>query len=188
MLSGWKNIELFWKVTQQTMVIKKIIKRRTAPRFFPDCWAAINNMIQKKINKDHNDNVRKYLLQKISLLLFILFSIFCAFPSQSQAKESETLRTVTTSQNIVLCRTGRLTDIVIPEKVLKVVMSDSSDFKIVTSPYQSQTHLVLKPLKESTSSDLFVFGVNHVYYLRVKTVEKGILYSVHVGIRGYKAD
>lgn len=82
----------------------------------------------------------------------------------------------------------RLTDIVVPEKVIRVISSDHSDFKIEIVQEKSLLHLVIKPLKEAAKTDLFVFGVNHVYYLRMKTVEKGGPYAVHVGIRGYKAE
>ena len=86
------------------------------------------------------------------------------------------------AQHIVLCRTGRLTDIVVPEKILDVAMSNSSDFKLSSIRYKSRTHLVIKPLKEQSSSDLIIFGVNRVHYLRVKTVLKGQLYPIRVEI------
>lgn len=83
---------------------------------------------------------------------------------------------------VVHCRLNRLTDLVFPGKIEEVVMSDPSDFKLVTIRHKSRTHLVLKPLKDSTS-DLFVFGVNYVRYLRLKAVSKGQDYQVRIYAR-----
>ena len=118
----------------------------------------------------------------------LLAPIFLAFPSKSGAESRTPVRTSTTTQNIVLCRTGRLTDIVVPEKVLDVVMSNSSNFKLATIRYKSQTYLVIKPLKEQSSSDLIIFGVNRVHYLRVKTVPKGQHYAERVDLRDQRPD
>jgi len=83
---------------------------------------------------------------------------------------------------VVHCRLNRLTDLVFPGKIEEVVMSDPSDFKLATIRHKSRTHLVLKPLKDSTS-DLFVFGVNYVRYLRLKAVSKGQDYQVRIYAR-----
>jgi hypothetical protein len=86
---------------------------------------------------------------------------------------------------IVRCRLNRLTDLVFLGKIEEVVMSDPSDFKLATIRHKSRTHLVLKPLKESRS-DLFVFGVNYVRYLRLKAVSKEQDYQVRIYARGEK--
>ena len=82
------------------------------------------------------------------------------------------------------CRINHLTDIVVYEKVTRIVLSDPSDFKIEIVKGKSRQHLVVMPLKKSASSDLFVFGVNRVHYLRMKTVPKGKRYVTRVEIGG----
>ena len=119
MLKIRNKIELFRKVVRQIVGINEFIETRTAIFVFPFCSTVIHNRVQQKIDTNQGkDNHKKVLFQRISLSLFILLSIFWAFPSESRAKDTEKLRTSTTlTQNIILCRTGRLTDIVVPEKV-----------------------------------------------------------------------
>lgn len=80
------------------------------------------------------------------------------------------------------CRFNHLTDIVVFEKVKRVVLSDPADFKIEIVKGKSRLHLVVMPLKESASSDLFIFGVNRAHYLRMKTVPPGQRYVTRVEI------
>jgi len=150
------------------------------------CTAVIYKMVQEKVGNNRHNHKNQYLFHKTGFLFFILFFVFFMTPPPAGAGESRQMaNSVKIVPNIVLCRTGRLTDIFVPEKILKVAMSNPSDFKIAIIRYKSRTHLVVKPLKESASSDLFIFGVDRVYYLTIKTVGKGQRYAtrVEIGVR-----
>lgn len=83
---------------------------------------------------------------------------------------------------IVRCRLNRLTDLVFPEKITKVVMSDSrpDDFKLVGTRVGEEYHLIVDPLKKGASSDLFIYGTNRVSYLRLVSVPKRNEYFVRL--------
>ncbi len=79
----------------------------------------------------------------------------------------------------IFCRVNRLTDIVFPGKILKVVMSDSRphDFKLIGTKVGFENHLIVEPLKKGAASDLFIYGPDRVSYLKVKTVPDGQKYD-----------
>ncbi|MDA8149829.1 MAG: hypothetical protein M0041_01630 [Nitrospiraceae bacterium] len=86
----------------------------------------------------------------------------------------------------ISCRVNRLTDIVFPGKILKVVMSDSRphDFKLVGTKVGFENHLIVEPLKKGAASDLFIYGTDRVSYLKVKTVPDGQEYDFHFEAKG----
>ena len=184
-----KKIELFREVTQQIMRIKKSYNRITINFRKNLCVAVVHKMVQKKIGNNHHNHKNQYFFHKTDFLFFILFLVFFMTPPPAGAGESRQMANpVKIVPNTVLCRTGRLTDIVVPEKILKVVMSNPSDFKFVTIRYKSRTHLVIKPLKEAAESDLIIFGINNVHYLLAKSVSSRHRYEIRVDIGAQKLD
>ena len=79
----------------------------------------------------------------------------------------------------IFCRVNRLTDIVFPEQILKVILGDprGGDFKLVGTKVGSENHLIIEPLKKGVISDLFIYGADRVSYLRVRTVPDGEKYD-----------
>ena len=88
----------------------------------------------------------------------------------------------------ISCRVNRLTDIVFPGKILKVVMSDSRshDFKLVGTKVGFENHLVVEPLKKGVESDFFIYGTDRISYLKVKTVPDGQEYDLRFDVKGNK--
>ena len=86
----------------------------------------------------------------------------------------------------ISCRVNRLTDIVFPGKILKVVMSDSRphDFKLVWTKVGFETHLIVEPLKKGADSDFFIYGTDRVSYLKLKTVPDGEEYDFRFEVKG----
>lgn len=82
----------------------------------------------------------------------------------------------------ISCRVNRLTDIVFPEKILKVIIGDprAGDFKLVGTKVGSENHLIIEPLKKGVISDLFIYGADRVSYLLVRTVPDGQKYDFSV--------
>lgn len=88
---------------------------------------------------------------------------------------------------VVHCRLNRLTDIVFPGKITKVVSSDpprSNDFKLVWTMGGAEEHLIVEPLKKGVASDFFIYGTDRVSYLRVKTVPDGQEYDSRFDVKG----
>jgi len=171
------------------MGFKKLNNAMTVKSMKYLCTAVIYNMVQEKVGNNCHSHKNQYLFHKIGFLFFILFFVFFMTPPPAGAGESRQMaNSVKIVPNIVLCRTGRLTDIFVPEKILKVAMSNPSDFKIAIIRYKSRTHLVLKPLKEAAKSDLIIFGINNVHYLLVKSVSIGHRYEIRVDIGAQKLD
>lgn len=190
MISKSKNVEFFRKIVQQVMGFKKLDNAMTVKSRKYLCTAVIYKMVQEKVGgNNHHNHKNQYFFHKTDFLFFILFLVFFMTPPPAGAGESRQMANpVKIVPNTVLCRTGRLTDIVVPEKILKVVMSNPSDFKFVTIRYKSRTHLVIKPLKEAAESDLIIFGINNVHYLLAKSVSSRHRYEIRVDIGAQKLD
>ena len=100
----------------------------------------------------------------------------------------EAPKTVPTAAEVqvVHCRLNRLTDLVFPGKITKVVMSDhSGDFKLDGTKVGPEDHLIVEPLKKGAASDFFiVYGTDRVSYLKVKTVPDGQEYDLRFDAKG----
>ena len=160
---------------------KKKLSRKKEPGHWL-VWGSTGTGLQQVINPQRREGSMKKIIQ------LGVFIVTFSFLPISMSWAGDRVQTSSKNHTTIHVSFGRLTDIAVPGKVTRVISSDPSDFKIEIVQEKSLLHLVIKPLKAVAKSDLFVFGVNHVYYLRVKTVEKGMPYAVHVGIRGYKAE
>ena len=91
---------------------------------------------------------------------------------------------------VVHCRLNRLTDIVFPGKITKVVTSDhrQGDFKLVWTMVGAEEHLIVEPLKAGASSDFFIYGPDRVSYLKVRTVPDVREYDLRFDVEGNGAE
>jgi len=126
--------------------------------------------------------MKKSLFALFSVIVFVGFLPVLAISGNSSMREHIIKTTKTDKIQNVFCRFDRLTDILTPGRVKKVLMSDSSDFKITIIHEKKMTHIVIKPLKKDATSDVFIFGRNSVLYLTVKTVYGKQHYLNHVEI------
>lgn len=114
--------------------------------------------------------MKKSLFALVSVLVLVGFLPVLALSGDFSMREHIFKPTKTDKIQNVFCRFDRLTDILTPGRVQKVLMSDSSDFKVTIIREKKMTHIVIKPLKKDVTSDVFIFGRNSVLYLSVKTV------------------
>nr|EES53264.1 MAG: hypothetical protein UBAL3_80150053 [Leptospirillum ferrodiazotrophum] len=126
--------------------------------------------------------MKKSLFALVSVLVFVGFLPVLAISGDSAMSGHMIKPTKADKSRIIFCRLGRLTDILTPGSVQKVLLSDSSDFKVTIIREKKMTHIVIKPLKKDVASDLFIFGRNNAFYLTVKTVYGRQHYLNHVEI------
>ncbi len=120
----------------------------------------------------------------LSVLTWLFPQLVLATDSGGNPGSKEEMREEIAHDNpevqVIRCRLNRLTDIVFHGTIKKVVMSDArgDDFKIIGRRVGSENHMIVEPLKQGAVSDVFVFGVNWVRYLRVRAVPPDHPYAV----------